>query len=335
MTIRSLRKEIIQKLSASLNPAVRNSPGLDADILLGFFLGWNRSRLLAHDEDEFPESLIETVNDAVVRRLAGTPVAYITGQKEFFGRVFSVSPSVLIPKPDTELLVEKALEFAEDFLRKNTGTLRIIDMCSGSGCVGISIAAELLQLFPQRHISLYFADISEKALSVTVENAEKILGKSPNLDVHYVISDLFSSPELQNPECGPFNLIVTNPPYVPASITDELLKDGRGEPRLALDGDNYQPGKNAASGGAVAYDAGLSSVDAKSRGLEDSCDGLSLIRALIPQCREHLADCGALFMETGEYNAEKTASYFCSEGFFDIVIHRDLQNQLRMVEGHR
>lgn len=323
MTIRSLRKEIIQKLSASLNPAVRNSPGLDADILLGFFLGWNRSRLLAHDEDEFPEPLIETVNDAVVRRLAGTPVAYITGQKEFFGRVFSVSPSVLIPKPDTELLVEKALEFAEDFLRKNTGTLRIIDMCSGSGCVGISIAAELLQLFPQRPVVLYFADISEKALSVTVENAEKILGKSPNLDVHYVISDLFSSPELQNPECGPFNLIVTNPPYVPASITDELLKDGRGEPRLALDGDNYQPGKNAASG--VEKDSCP----------EDSCDGLSLIRALIPQCREHLADCGALFMETGEYNAEKTASYFCYEGFFGIVIHRDLQNQLRMVEGHR
>lgn len=323
MTIRSLRKEIIQKLSASLNPAVRNSPGLDADILLCFFLGWNRSRLLAHDEEPFPENLLEKVNDAVARRLSGTPVAYITGEKEFFGRTFKVSPAVLIPKPDTELLVEKALEFAEDFLKKNEETLRIMDMCSGSGCVGISIAAELLQLFPQKNISLYFADISEAALSVTIENAENLLGKSPNLDVHFVISDLFSSPELQSPDCGLFNLIVTNPPYVPASITDELLKDGRGEPRLALDGDNYHTKQNAASGEANASDS------------EDPCDGLSIIRPLIPQCREHLADCGALFMETGEYNAEKTASYFCSEGFFDIVIHRDLQNQLRMVEGHK
>lgn len=323
MTIRSLRKEIIQILSASLNPAVRNSPGLDADILLCFFLGWNRSRLLAHDEEPLPEALLEKVNDAVERRLSGTPVAYITGEKEFFGRTFKVSPAVLIPKPDTELLVEKALEFAEDFLKKNEGTFRMMDMCSGSGCVGISIVAELLQLFPQRHISLYFADISETALSVTVENAEKLLVKSPNLDVHFVISDLFSSPELQKPDCGPFNMIVTNPPYVPAAITDELLKDGRGEPRLALDGDNYHVKQIAVSGEAKACDS------------EASCDGLSIIRPLIPQCREHLADCGALFMETGEYNAEKTASYFCSEGFFDIVIHRDLQNQLRMVEGHR
>lgn len=250
------------------------------------------------------------LNQAVEKRKKGLPIAYITGHKEFYGYDFEVSPAVLIPKPDTEILVEKALdEIITKMDARPDIVLSICDMCTGSGCIGISV---LRQLITEHNIpsgklpKITFVDISSDALDTARKNAVKLLGQKEKDEHRFIQSNLFDDVPYT------FDIILTNPPYIPASMVDDLLKDGRSEPRLALDGDVGIYGEQT-----------------------DTNDGLDIIRRLIPQAYEHLVHNGVLLMETGEYNAQQAQKLFKDSNFRCTKIIPDLEGQDRDVYGIR
>lgn len=278
------------------------TPELDVAVLLQHITGFDKTHLLLNRDYELNAGQEGEFLSAIERRKTGFPIAYITGHKEFFGLDFYVTPDVLIPKPDTELLVELALDALEDKFRAKPDIIpTICDMCTGSGCVGLSIAKNI-KMSNEKSLAITLVDISEKALAVAKKNAERLISEKDS--VHFVQSNLFENiPHT-------FDLIVTNPPYVPHSESVELLKDGRSEPLLALDGDVDEYG---------VYDF--------------TDDGLSLIRRLVPQCWEHLNRNGRLIMETGEYNAEETAELFKQAGFRNVKIEYDMNEMMRDVVG--
>ena len=293
------------------------TPVLDTEVLLQHITGFDKTHLLLNRDFELTAEQASLFIGAIEKRKTGLPVAYITGHKEFFGLDFFVTPDVLIPKPDTELLVELALDALEDKFRTNSNIIpTVCDMCTGSGCVGLSIAKTLADKTgtrPEINFSLSLVDISEKALEVAQTNAKNLFDKEKNshekgnvepATFHFIRSNLFEN----IPQS--FDLIVTNPPYVPHTESLELLKDGRSEPLLALDGDVDEYGE---------YDF--------------TNDGLSLIRRLVPQCYEHLNRNGVLIMETGEYNAEETAELFKQAGFRNVKIEYDMNEMMRDVVG--
>ncbi len=292
MTVGQFKKNAVNLLKDSPTPA------LDVDVLLQFFLNLDKTHLLMSRDQTIADDILLKLNSAVEQRRTGLPVAYITGHKEFFGLDFAVSPAVLIPKPDTELLVELALNSIESI--SQTKKIRVLDMCTGSGCVGIS----LLKSLPSgAQIELILADISTDALNIAKTNAERLLGSAAS-NIQFIQTNLFQNIPLS------FDMIVTNPPYVPHNEAVELLQDGRSEPLLALDGD-------------VNPDTGWNGQN----------DGLSLIKRFIIQAKDHLADGGLLLMETGEYNAEEAADFFAKNGFTGVKIERDLNGLLRVVCG--
>ena len=302
MEIREFKSWAKKHLSSSPSAA------LDVSVLLEFFLGKDKTWILLHEKDELSAEQFSKLSEAVFARKTGLPVAYITGRKEFYGYDFFVTPDVLIPKPDTEILVESALtEITRKIQSEKNGISSICDICTGSGCVGLSVIKFLSERnkIPSTKIpELTLSDISSAALSIAEKNAKNLLSKELFQKINFVESDLFSAIPKR------FDMILSNPPYVPSKMVDELLKDGRSEPRLALDGDSYGT-------------------------RHKSCDGLSIIRRLVPQCMEHLNEGGILIVETGEYNAVETKTIFEKSGFSHVKIIKDLEGQARDVYGEK
>ena len=312
MTIQELKTKIITKLSNS-SP----SPKLDAEVLLMHCLNFSKTELLLKRDYEIPAGKEEWLNNAITRRAAVLPIAYITGHKEFYGYDFFVSPDVLIPKPDTEILVERAVDVILSKIDARPDSLiTVCDMCTGSGCIALAAAKTLLEderIPPEQLPKFTLADISEPALDIARKNAAALLtpyGSLVTSRFNFVRTNLFDAIS----EAIKFDVILSNPPYIPHTMVDELLLDGRSEPRLALDGDITLTGDRALTQSGTPAD-----------------DGLEIIRNLIPQAASHLAPLGEILMETGEYNAEKTAELAREAGFVSNI-HRDLEGQLRVVE---
>lgn len=302
MTIRELRASGIQALSAT-SP----SPELDADCLLQYVLDCDKTHLLFHRDDCVSDEQESQFSSYIQARKTGLPIAYLTGTKEFFGYNFFVTPDVLIPKPDTELLVEKALEAIKEKTQHKDRILTICDMCTGSGCVGLSIlkACHDMHIVKQEFLpAVTMADISDKALDIARQNAERLLSSAQRTKVKFVRTNLF---QMVN---GTFDIIVTNPPYIPSEEAKVLLQDGRSEPLLALDGD----------------------IDFMGNPTGEN-DGLGIMRNLVPQAVEHLSPNGILIAEAGEYNAEMTEYIFRKSGLSDTHIYKDLSGQLRDILG--
>lgn len=196
-----------------------DSPRLDAEVLLADSLGRQRIELYT-TFDEVPGDGPRTAFRELVRRRAeGTPVAYLVGRREFYSLSFRVTPDVLIPRPETELLVIAALDAAKGFAASN---LRIADVGTGSGILAVCLARHL----PESHVTAI--DISLAALSIAKENAEKH-GVADRIE--FVESDLFAAVAADRT----FDIIVSNPPYVAESEIDAMAVDVRRfEPRLAL-----------------------------------------------------------------------------------------------------
>lgn len=196
-----------------------DSPRLDAEILLAHALKKKRIDLYV-SHDQVPEQqLRDTFRELVKQRTEGCPVAYLVGKKEFFGLDFQVNQNVLIPRPDTECLVDAALRLA-----KKEGWKRILDIGTGSGCIAIALAKHL----PGSTVCA--VDISEKALEVARGNA-----RNHQLDTRVE----FLCGSLLGPVLGMelFDAIVSNPPYIPATEIEELeIGVKKYEPRSALDG---------------------------------------------------------------------------------------------------
>ena len=312
MTLQELKSKIIEKLSKT-SP----SPKLDAEVLLSHCLGFSKTELLLKRDYEVPADKEAWLCDATNRRATGLPIAYITGHKEFYGYDFIVSPDVLIPKPDTEILVERAVDVILSMMdARGENLLTVCDMCTGSGCIAIAVAKTLLEderVAPEQLPKFTLADISEPALDIARRNAAVLLADHCSLVLsrfNFVRTNLFDAIS----EAIKYDVILSNPPYIPHTMVDELLRDGRSEPRLALDGDITLTGDRARADDGQTKD-----------------DGLEIIRNLIPQAQAHLAPRGTVLMETGEYNAEAAAALAAAAGF-NTEIHRDLEGQLRVVE---
>ena len=198
-------------VAEALAAARAKLPAAEARLLLGHVLGRSAAWLIAHDDDALGEEALLRFASLAARRAGGEPVAYLTGQREFFGRDFAVSPAVLIPRPETELLVEIVLA------RLSAGA-KILDLGTGSGCLAISLALEL----PQSRVSA--VDRSEAALAVARGNAEHLGAR-----VRFVCSDWFASLSGER-----FDVIVANPPYIAADDPHLAAGDLRHEPVVAL-----------------------------------------------------------------------------------------------------
>lgn len=259
------------------------NPRLDAEVLLCAVLQCQRIKLYVDFERPLDSEELATYKSYVQRRAQHEPLAYILGHREFMRNDFKVTPATLVPRPETELLVE-SLTKAAPFL-KPEGDAKILDIGTGSGAIIVS----LLDYLPKaKGVGV---DISVDALVVAKENAEAIGVKER---CGFVRSDLFSRVPLEKK----FDIIVSNPPYIPAADIATLAKDVQKEPRGALDG---------------------------------GVDGLDFYRRIIAEAMEHLEEEGLLAFEVGIHQSDIVAQLCLEAGFVATAVRKDYAGIGRMV----
>jgi release factor glutamine methyltransferase len=240
------------------------TPRLDAELLLAHLLKVERIRLYTHFDQPLKPEELAAFRELIKRRLAGEPVAYLVGKREFRSLELSVDPRVLIPRPDTETLVEAALE-----LLPAHGAARVVDVGTGSGAIAIAIAVA------RPEVEVEAVDRSLEAAEVARANAARL---APRVRVH--IGDLLAGIS------GSIDLVVSNPPYIPTSSIGTLQAEVQREPRLALDGGadgldvvRRLVRESAAclrAGGALALEIGAGQADATAQLLTEA--GFTAIR---------------------------------------------------------
>ena len=252
----------------------------DSRILLEYITGVTVSDLLTHPEKEMSEEDMSRFKAAVDKRITHIPVQYITGKQEFMGLEFAVDENVLIPRFDTEVLVEEAM-------RIGLSHMNILDMCTGSGCI-------LLSLLHYSHdCTGTGVDISPEALRVAKANADRL-----GIEADFIQSDLFMG---LNPDKLKYDLIISNPPYIPAGVIPTLMEEVRDhEPHLALDG---------------------------------SADGLFFYRRIISESPAFLHKGGSLMFEIGFDQAANVSALMEENGFAEVSVVKDLSGNDRVVKG--
>ena len=190
---------------------------LKAKILLEYILKVEREYIITHYEDIVSETQITLYQSKLEELKRGKPIQYITNHQEFMKLDFYVDENVLIPQPDTEILVEKVIEI----LKNKKNTCSVLDICTGSGAIGISIA----KYIPKADV--YVSDISRPALKIAQKNALK----NEVENIHFILSDGFKNINKKD-----FDIIVSNPPYIETDIINGLPEEVKHEPHLALDG---------------------------------------------------------------------------------------------------
>lgn len=188
------------------------------NILLEHVLKMDKMQLLLNDESKVPSTLEREYIDSIEKIVRGTPIQYITNKQEFMGLNFWVDESVLIPQPDTEVLVEETIKR----IKKDS---KILDLCTGSGAIAISLVHYLKNNF---NLEIYASDISEKAIEIAKRNELNI---EKNNQIKFINSDMFKSMPYND-----FDIIVSNPPYIEKGIIHNLSREVQNEPHIALDG---------------------------------------------------------------------------------------------------
>ncbi|MDD5432135.1 MAG: peptide chain release factor N(5)-glutamine methyltransferase [Candidatus Omnitrophica bacterium] len=194
----------------------------EAELLFSEVLNCNRTNLYLNHSQLLTKKQSESIAQALKRRIIGEPIQYILGWSEFMGFRFKVNKDCLIPRPETEILVEAALKYLNSCRKQETQN--ILDLCSGSGCIGISLA----KLLPDCFVTV--SDISEKALKIAQQNA-CLNGVSDK--IRFIKSDLLKDKKLRDRE---YDCIVSNPPYCSPEEIKSFSKELYFEPRIALDG---------------------------------------------------------------------------------------------------
>ncbi|PSJ30815.1 hypothetical protein UF10_08080 [Peptostreptococcus russellii] len=248
--LKNIIAEYTEKLKTS-SPTAR----LDVELLLSNVLGYDdRIQLIMNYEKVLEENQFKKFIDLFEKRMNKMPMAYIFNEKEFMGFNFYVDENVLIPRPDTELIVEELIYHINKFTPKNKD-LKVLDMCVGSGAIIIS-SAKLIN--DKDNVSLYAVDISKEALSISKKNALNL-----NADnITFIQSDLFSSKNL-DPLKGKLDIIVSNPPYIKEDVIESLESDVK----------NFEP--------MIALSGGQSGMDFYNKIIEDSREFLKLDGILI------------------------------------------------------
>ncbi|MDT8440228.1 MAG: peptide chain release factor N(5)-glutamine methyltransferase [Desulfuromonadales bacterium] len=257
-----------------------DSPRLDAELLLAAALDLDRVGLYLNYDRPLQESELDRYRAAVRRRIRQEPVAYILGRTEFWSLDLKVGPDVLIPRADTEVLVEEILAVT------SRPHMRLLDIGTGSGAIALAVAHER----PDWRVTAI--DLSPAALAIARGNADN-LGLAGQIT--FAVADLAALP------AGPFDLLVSNPPYIPTGDWQTLMPDVRDhEPRLALDG---------------------------------GADGLTAYRLLAGQAPQLLAPGGWLLVEVGQGQAAAVAELFAAAGLDRVGVRDDYAGIARVVKG--
>jgi release factor glutamine methyltransferase len=262
------------------------TPRLDAEVLLTQVLKTDRKGIYLSWATIVPEQEKETFQNLISRRIKGEPVSYIIGKKEFWSLTFKVNPAVMIPRPETETLVEEALK-----IFPSRSSLFILEIGTGSGAISIALATELPQA------SIIASDISCEALTVAKENAS-----SHGVDsIRFIEGNLFEPLEGENKI---FDLIISNPPYIPTDAIPHLPSGIR----------DYEP--------LIAFDGGI--------------DGLELYRKIIREAHHHLKHGGYLLLEVGKGQYQEVSEIISkTQKFFTPKIIHDLSGVERVVKSYK
>ncbi|WP_339856428.1 peptide chain release factor N(5)-glutamine methyltransferase [Pseudohongiella acticola] len=292
----SIRQALDQAVSAL---KTSDSAKLDADVLLAFVLHKTRSYLFSHADTDLSEDQYAVFEALVVRRAAGEPVAYLTGQRGFWTLDLKVTPAVLIPRPETELLVELALNLGLE-MGQETGqimnrepgpsragpALTVADLGTGSGAIALALASE------RAHWHIYATDRSEQALQVARDNAVQL-----NLtQVKFSVGDWCEA----LPADTRFDMIISNPPYIDA-----------GDPHLELGGLPFEP---------------RTALVADSRGLSD-------LATICQQAGHKLREDGYLLLEHGYQQGAEVRALLATAGFRKVRSECDLAGHERVTLG--
>lgn len=283
-----------------------SNPRLSAEWLMAEATGLSRIELYVNFDKPLSLSEREVLRGYVARRATGEPLQLISGKAPFRYLTIKVAPGVLIPRPETEVLVSEALrelqlprvadhvlthEEGEEVVSADLPPIRVLDVCTGSGCIACAIASE----YPAAQVIAL--DIADEAVKLAKENTEE-LGLQDRVEVRK--SDLLEA--VDPSEYGSFDLLISNPPYIPTAVLEGLEKEvTEFEPRLALDG-----GK----------------------------DGLDLVRILFKEALLALKSKGVIALELFEGHLEQAADLCQKAGFTDVRIVKDLTDRPRVLIGH-
>ncbi len=272
-------QEAVKNGEMVLNLAGIADAKVDAWLLFEMACKVDRQFYYLHMDEDITMEQQKEYEIALKKRTEHIPLQYIVGEQEFMGLKFKVNSSVLIPRQDTETLVEEAL-------KKIRPDMKVLDMCTGSGCIIISIIKNVPSA------EGYAVDISKQALNVAKENA-----KSNEVPVNFERSDLFDN------VTGVYDVIVSNPPYIPTAEIPKLMPEvGSFEPLEALDGKE---------------------------------DGLFFYRKIVAECGSHLRDGGYLLFEIGCEQAEAVTTMLREAGFYEVQVVKDLAGLDRVVIGRK
>ncbi len=220
MTLKQLHRRCSEIIGSA-----SSTPALDARIIAQNVLNIEYNAFILHSQDIVSPSDEQRILALATQRANGEPVAYLVGQRDFYEDTFLVNNNTLIPRADTEILVEEAIAIG---LANKQKELKILDLCCGTGCIGISVAKALEQ--QGKSVCLVLSDLSKEALSVCKENCQRLL-KSGNVEYEILEGDLLETVENRR-----FDLILTNPPYIASAVIETLEEQVKREPLLALDG---------------------------------------------------------------------------------------------------
>jgi len=283
-------KEVLEKGILMLKKAHNEAPVIDAGALLCDILKKDKAYIYAFGEQEISKEQSEVFIQNIKKRISGTPLQYLTGHQEFMSLDFLVSEDVLIPRQDTEILVEKAIESANMI---GNNHIRILDIGTGSGCIAISLAYYI------SNCQVYALDVSSKALMIAKNNAQK---NGVSSKIKFFEDNIYSM-DLKNCYFGEgFDIVVSNPPYIPTEEIKNLQVEVRGyEPMSALDG---------------------------------GVDGLDFYKFIVNIGKEILKSNGMLMFEVG-YNQAQDVARLMKEKYSEIQIVKDLSGIDRVVTAKK
>ena len=277
-------QELIQNSKHELDSLNVEDADIKLKILIEYVFKISIEKLILKYKDEINDKKVEEFRKLLKKLENGIPIQYIINNQEFMGLNFYVDENVLIPQPDTEILVEEVIKYCNE-LRNNESedketnkdykeniekepiinkedkninkkTIKILDLCTGSGIIGISIYKYL------ENVEIYASDISQKALNIAEKNTNL-----NNAKINFINSDMFENIHIKD-----FDIIVSNPPYIESKVIESLSKEVQNEPKLALDGGE---------------------------------DGLKFYRCILENAKDYLRKNGAIFLEIGYDQKEK------------------------------
>ena len=277
-------QELIQNSKHELDSLNVEDADIKLKILIEYVFKISKEKLILKYKDEINDKKVEEFRKLLKKLENGIPIQYIINNQEFMGLNFYVDENVLIPQPDTEILVEEVIKYCNE-LRNNESedketnkdykeniekepiinkedkninkkTIKILDLCTGSGIIGISIYKYL------EYVGIYASDISQKALNIAEKNTNL-----NNAKINFINSDMFENIHIKD-----FDIIVSNPPYIESKVIESLSKEVQNEPKLALDGGE---------------------------------DGLKFYRCILENAKDYLRKNGAIFLEIGYDQKEK------------------------------